>query len=144
MEEVVRFNAATPGGADVDTESLPRCEHALELLLTHRGNPSAEVDRVLAGDPLCVFGHCLRAAIIVRADDGTARSTLAASVAAIEPARPDMTTPRAVTRPQRVLGSRAIRLLRSNVTAPSSPIARATFSRSWSRIRSIFASAGGA
>jgi hypothetical protein len=57
MEEVVRFNAATPGGADVDTESLPRCEHALELLLTHRGNPSAEVDRVLAGDPRCVFGH---------------------------------------------------------------------------------------
>ena len=62
MEEAGRLNPAAPAGADVDTESLPRCEHALELLLTHRGNPSAEVDRVLAGDPRCVFGHCLRAA----------------------------------------------------------------------------------
>src|SRR5262245_50158488 len=42
-------------------------EHAVELLLTHRGNPT-------------------RAAIIVRADDRTAAATLAESVAAIEAA----------------------------------------------------------
>jgi tetratricopeptide (TPR) repeat protein len=48
---------------------------------------------VLADHPQSVFGHCLRAAIIVRTDDGTARSTLAASVAAIEAACPDMPHP---------------------------------------------------
>jgi tetratricopeptide (TPR) repeat protein len=69
---------------DADTASLPRCQHALELLLTHRGNPSAEVERVLADDPQCVFAHCLRAALIVRADDQAARPLLAASVAEIE------------------------------------------------------------
>jgi hypothetical protein len=57
-------NTATEPNADM----LARCEHALELLLTHRGNPSVEIDRVLADDPQCVFGHCLRAASIVRAD----------------------------------------------------------------------------
>ena len=76
-----------------NADLLARCEHALELLLTHRGNPSAEIDRVLADDPQCVFGHCLRAAIIVRADATAARSTLAASVAAIEAACPDMDDP---------------------------------------------------
>ena len=69
-----------------NADLLARCEHALKLLLTHRGNPSAEVERVLAEDPQCVFDHCLRAAIIVRADAIAARSTLAASVAAIEAA----------------------------------------------------------
>jgi hypothetical protein len=93
MEEAVRFYAATPGGADVDTESLPRCEHALELLLTHRGNPSAEVDRVLAGDPQCVFGHCLRAALIVCADATAARSSLVASVDVIEAVCQDIHDP---------------------------------------------------
>jgi hypothetical protein len=53
---------------ETGTDSLQRCEHALELLLTHRGNPSVEVDRVLADDPHSVFGHCLRAALIVCAD----------------------------------------------------------------------------
>src|SRR5262249_18672986 len=60
-----------------------------ELLLTHRGNPSAEVERVLADDPQFVFGHCLRAALIVCADAAAARSSLAASVAAIEAACPE-------------------------------------------------------
>ena len=45
-----------------------------------------EVDRVLADDPQCVFGHCLRAALIVLADNAVARPTLAASLAAIEAA----------------------------------------------------------
>lgn len=72
---------------------MPQCEHALELLLTHRGNPSVEVERVLADNPRSVLGHCLRAALIVRADDASARSMLAASVAAIETACPDTNDP---------------------------------------------------
>jgi hypothetical protein len=65
-----------------------QCEHALELLHTHRGNPSAEVDRVLAHDPQCVSAHCLRAALIVLGDNSAARPALAASVTAIEAANP--------------------------------------------------------
>ena len=48
---------------------------------------------MLADDPQCVFGHCLRAALIVCADAAAARSSLAASVAAIEAACPDMHDP---------------------------------------------------
>jgi tetratricopeptide (TPR) repeat protein len=93
MEEAVRPNAAKPASVEADGASLPRCEHVLELLLTHRGKPLAEVDRVLADDPRCVFGHCLRAALIVCADAAAARSSLAASVVAIEVACPDMHDP---------------------------------------------------
>ena len=66
-----------------------RCELALELLHTHRGSSTVEVDRVLADDPQCVFGHCLRAALIVLADHAAARSTLTASLTAIEAASAD-------------------------------------------------------
>jgi len=59
-------------------------------MLTSRGNPLADVDRVLADDPRFVFAHCLRAALIVRADDHAARSKLADSVSAIEAECPDM------------------------------------------------------
>jgi tetratricopeptide (TPR) repeat protein len=93
MEEAVRLNATEPASIEADTESSARCEHALELLLTHRGNPSAEVDQVLADDPQCLFGQCLRAPLIVCADATGARSALAASVAAIEAACPDMHDP---------------------------------------------------
>jgi tetratricopeptide (TPR) repeat protein len=93
MNTTVRVHAAEPATVEAVTDSLPRCEHALELLLTNRGNPSTEIERVLADDPQCVFGHCLRAALIVRADDAGARSALAASVAAIEAACPDKDDP---------------------------------------------------
>ena len=93
MEQTVRPNAAEPASVEADGASLPRCEYVLELLLTHRGKPLAEVDRVLADDPRCVFGHCLRAALIVCADANAARSSLAASVVAIEVACPDMHDP---------------------------------------------------
>lgn len=66
--------------------SMARCERALELLHTHRGNASAEVDAVLADDPHCVFAHCLRAAQIVLADNDAARAKLAASIDVIEAA----------------------------------------------------------
>lgn len=81
--------AASSAASDSDRDSLRRCQHALALLLTQRGNPLAEIDRVLADDPRCIFAHWLRAAAIVRADADAARSALAASVAAIEAACPD-------------------------------------------------------
>ena len=47
MEEAVRLNpdAAEPANDEAHVASLPRCEHVLELLLTHRGNPSAEIEQ---------------------------------------------------------------------------------------------------
>jgi tetratricopeptide (TPR) repeat protein len=90
-EEAAGLNK--PASTEGNTESLLRCEHALELLLTHRGNPSAEVDRVLVDDPQCVFAHCLRAGLIVCADAAAARSSVAASAASIEAACPDMHDP---------------------------------------------------
>ena len=39
----LRLRAAEPATAEVDTDLLSRCEHVLELLLTHRGSPSVEV-----------------------------------------------------------------------------------------------------
>jgi hypothetical protein len=88
LDTMLRTAAVEP-----NAELLARCEHALELLLTHRGNPAAEIEQVLAEDPQCVLGHCLRAAIIVRADAIAARPTLATSVAAIEAACPDSNDP---------------------------------------------------
>ena len=93
MNPELECHAAKIATVERNADLLARCEHALELLLTHRGNPSAEIERVLADDPQCVFGHCLRAAIIVRADAIAERSTLAASLAAIEAACPDIDDP---------------------------------------------------
>ncbi len=86
-------DTAKPISDEAHRASLARSEHVLELLLTHRGNPAAEVERVLADDAQSVFGHCLRAALIVCADSAAARSSLAASVAAIEAACPDVHDP---------------------------------------------------
>ena len=51
MEEATRLNTAGPATAGADMKSVLRCEYALELLLTHRGDPSAEIERVLTDDP---------------------------------------------------------------------------------------------
>jgi tetratricopeptide (TPR) repeat protein len=93
VEEAIRLNTAGPATAGVDIKSPLRYEHALELLLKHRGNPLAEIERVLANDPQSVFGHCLRAALIVCTDAVAARSSLAESLAAIEAACPDAQNP---------------------------------------------------
>src|SRR5215472_18198973 len=77
----------------VETISQRRCERALDMLLTQRGDASAEVERLFADDPGCVFGHCLRAALVVRAESGASRSALGASIAAIEAACPDASDP---------------------------------------------------
>src|SRR5262245_2376938 len=87
------FGAEGPAILEAARNSLPRCEHALELLLTQRGDPAVEIEHVLADDPQCLFGHCLRAALIIRADDVRARSALTASVAAIEAACPKWNDP---------------------------------------------------
>jgi hypothetical protein len=75
--------------AAVETVSQRRCARALDMMLTQRGDSSAEVEALLADDPGCVFGHCLRAALIVRAESSASRSALGASITAIETARPD-------------------------------------------------------
>src|SRR5262249_11711624 len=69
---------------EADTNSLERCAHALEFLLTHRGDPAAEVDRILVDDPACIFGHCLRTAIVVSGDVVGAHPSVVASAAVIE------------------------------------------------------------
>jgi hypothetical protein len=58
-------------------------------MLTFRGNPSLDVESALKIDPHCVPAHCLRLALIVRADDGTARLAVAESAAVIEAANTD-------------------------------------------------------
>jgi tetratricopeptide (TPR) repeat protein len=93
MNTPVRLPVAEAASSETNTDSLIRCERALEALLTNRGDPSRGVDRVLADDPQFVFGHCLRAAIIVRADDVAARSKLVASVTTIEEICPDIDNP---------------------------------------------------
>src|SRR5262249_7772656 len=78
---------------EAEKDLLALSKHALELMLTNHGNPAVEVDRVLADDPHLMFAHCLRAALIVRADDTAARSKLVATVTAIEAERPDTEDP---------------------------------------------------
>ena len=77
---------ATPAAVLTGANNLQQSERALDMMLTQRGDAIAEVEQILADDPESVFGHCLRAALIVRADSAAARSTLAASIAAIEAA----------------------------------------------------------
>src|SRR5262249_33252050 len=85
--------AATPATRMAATNSLRRCERALDMLLTQRGDAYAEVERLLADEPASVCGPCLGAALIVRAESGVRRSALAASIAAIEAACPDINDP---------------------------------------------------
>ena len=79
--------------AGADADKRRRYEHALDLVVRHRGDPSGEVEHLLADDPGYVPAHCLRAALIVLADADTARPKLAASLAVIEAARPDSNDP---------------------------------------------------
>jgi tetratricopeptide (TPR) repeat protein len=70
--------------AESGADSTGRFAPILEAFLTGRGDASDDIERELARDPECVFGHCLRAAIIVRGDDAASRSRLLQSIAAIE------------------------------------------------------------
>lgn len=84
---------AAADGAAAEDRARRCCEHALLLLHTHRGDPRAEIEAVLAAAPACVPAHCLRAAHIVGNAEPGAHEALAASVAAIEAARPDAGDP---------------------------------------------------
>ena len=66
MKAEVTFHATKAPIATVKTSTRQRCEHALKMLLTQRGSAFVEVEHILADDPGCVFGHCLRTALIVR------------------------------------------------------------------------------
>ena len=77
-----------PATVVAQTNWSQRYERVLDMLLTQRGDAFAEIERVLSDDPGSVFAHCLRAALIVRADSRAPRSTLVASIAAIEGACP--------------------------------------------------------
>jgi hypothetical protein len=61
----------------------------LDAFLTGYGNPSREVDGLLAENPRSPFGHCLRIALAVRADNIDARSRILESIAAIETICPE-------------------------------------------------------
>jgi hypothetical protein len=86
METDVKDEPSPPPPAARDANR--RCEHALLLMHTHRGDPLAAIEDVLAADPADVLAHTLRAAHIVASGDMGKRDALAASVAAIEAARP--------------------------------------------------------
>ncbi len=58
-------------------------QHALSLVLAYWRSALITVDQFLADDPKSVFGHCLCAALIVRADDTSGQEKLNASIAFI-------------------------------------------------------------
>ena len=93
MYQEIKCHPAKTATVEHNAHLQARCEYALELLVTHRGNPSVEIERVLVEDPQCVTGHCLRTAVIVRADATAERSKLAESAAAIEAACPEIDHP---------------------------------------------------
>ena len=70
------------------SSSCERYERALTMLHTHRGDAHDEVERLLAGDPACIPGHCLRAGLAVLSGSGPMDDALAASISAIESAGP--------------------------------------------------------
>ncbi|HYR00648.1 MAG TPA: hypothetical protein VET86_11440, partial [Casimicrobiaceae bacterium] len=69
--------AAADGASPDDRDARRRCERALVLLHTHRGDPRAEIEAVLAAAPACVPAHCLRAAHIVGNAESGAHEALA-------------------------------------------------------------------
>ncbi len=64
--------------------SPERCATMLDAFLTGFGNPAREVDRLLEENPASAFGHCLRIALAVRADNIDARARVLQSIATIE------------------------------------------------------------
>src|SRR5215470_16833743 len=89
MRSAVNLQIIGSPAGEAREDSVSRCESALELMLTQRGNPALEVEQVLADDPESVCAHCLRMALIVRSGDTAARPALAESIAAIEAASLD-------------------------------------------------------
>ena len=106
------------------TDSQARYERALTMLHTHRGNPLAEVDRLLADDPGFVAGHCLRAALLVLSNSSSVQKPLAASIAAIESAGQRLPNVNIAMPKPGVRGSTRIRSAHSSITRQLSSIGR--------------------
>src|SRR5262249_62392958 len=134
MKAVLKLRAAKAAIVEPHSDTLRRCDHALELLLRIAGIPLSR----LSGCSLKTLTACSAIAC-------APRSSCVPMPALRNPSLPrawppsrhyaqTSTTLRVVTRPRRVLGLRGIRLLQSNVTAGASLIGRATFSRSWSHM----------
>jgi tetratricopeptide (TPR) repeat protein len=87
------LHSSRPAATAVEADLQRRRQRALDMLLTQRGDAMAEVERLLAAEPDCVFAHCLRAALIVRSESAASRPALASSIAAIEAACPDADDP---------------------------------------------------
>jgi hypothetical protein len=87
---LLRITGGVVGDAEGERRlaARKRSIDALALLLTQRGDADALIARALADDPSYLPAHCLRAALIVRADLEAERSALAASIAAIDEASP--------------------------------------------------------
>lgn len=83
------LRSGAPLGMPRDAWAADALACALDLLLTHRGRPTALVDAVLARYPDHVDAHRIRAGLIVAGGNLTARAELAASLAVIATARPD-------------------------------------------------------
>ena len=83
MNEVMIQGQATQVGSSA---SQRICDSVLERMHTHRGHPAAALDRLLFNDPNCLWGHCLRAGLVVRADDTASLSALRTSLDAIDAA----------------------------------------------------------
>jgi hypothetical protein len=83
---VSRLNAIAAGGPltlQRDGHASRRCDRALSLIHTHRGNAMDEIAAILAAHPTCIPAHCLRAGYVVASGDAGSLSALAASVDAI-------------------------------------------------------------
>jgi hypothetical protein len=90
MSSEANVGARRTPATEANGDLFSGCQSALELLLTQRGDASREVDRLLAEKPKSLGLHCLRLALIVRADDSGARSTAEESIALIEAESPDL------------------------------------------------------
>jgi len=89
MDLRTAHSSATPFANEREANAPPQLARALAMLHARRGNPAGEISRLLAHDRRSVWGHCLRAALIVQSDDTGAHASLSASVAAILAIRPD-------------------------------------------------------
>ena len=113
--------------------------HALSLVLAHRRSASITIDQLLADDPKSVFGHCLRAALIVRADDTSGQESLTPALRLSWRPAPILIIGPIVTPLLLELGLLGILAPRPSFMARSSSIFRAIFSRSWPLMCSTFA-----
>src|ERR1700730_13138668 len=70
--------------AEEKSRTSPAFSEALHGALTYRGHAGADVARLLKLEPQSVFGHCLRAALIVRTGARAQRLELARSLTVID------------------------------------------------------------